>query len=162
MMWPQLPDYGCLARWPQDGSGFIHPADVQTVRRLFPSKRVFRRDTFDGEFYLCSYGELSFRLRPCLWLPVRNDGLDIGDRVETTGVGMVHDLFVGTIISMHFVRREDCIMYGLQRGNMLHTHPYRASSLRLLADKIRIRPVEIAHRNPDPTVGSYSLQDSDA
>lgn len=162
MKWPQLPDYGCIARWPQDGSNFIHLDDVQTVRRLFPSERVFRRDTFDGVFYHCSYGELSFRLRPCLWLPIKNEGFDIGDRVETIGVGMVHDLFIGTITSMHFSRRERCITYQLHRGNMQHAQRFTASDLRLLCEKTRIRPIAIIRRNPDPSVGSYDLRDADA
>ena len=28
---PQLPDYGCFLRWPQDGQEFIHPAAIMVI-----------------------------------------------------------------------------------------------------------------------------------
>lgn len=159
MMWPQLPDYGCIARWPQDGFDFIHPDDTEKVRQLFPSNRVFRRERFDGRFYHCRYGEIEFRLQSCLWIPVSHEGFDLGDRVETTGVGMVRELFVGTIANMYFAQGEDGITYRLRRGTMQHSQTFSASMMRLLKDKKEIRPVDIVRREADLNVGVYELGD---
>ena len=86
-----------IPRWREDGFGFIHPADVNTATQLFPSERVLRRFSFDGTYYHCDYGAIQFRLRPCLWLPVRAEGIDVGDEVETIGVEMVRELYIATV-----------------------------------------------------------------
>lgn len=148
MVWPQLPDYGCIPRWPQNGQGFIHPDDVAIATQCFPSERVFRRHAFDGVYYHYNYGELSFRLRPCMWLPVRSDGIDIGDTVETTGVGLESELFIAQIWGMHFVRRKGCILYRLRRRDKLVSNLFHAGQLRQLTDKSSIRPGEITHPEP--------------
>ena len=57
MLSPPLPDYGCIARWPEDGQGFIHPDDVAVTNKLIPSERVLRRDHFDGSYYHVRYGD---------------------------------------------------------------------------------------------------------
>ena len=138
MRWPQLPDYGCIARWPENGAGFIHPADVPAATQLFPSHRVFRRNLFDGTYYHCTYGGTRFRLRPCLWLPIRPDGIDIGDEVETTGVGMTRELFVATVADMFFTRRKRCIQYRLRKCDSTIPTLFAASDLRLMKEKSRV------------------------
>lgn len=148
MLLPPLPDYGIIPRWPQDGQGFIHPDDVPTASRCFPSERVFRRDLFDGVYYHYRYGDTRFRLRPCMWLPIKAEGFDIGDSVETTGVGLERELFVAQIWGMHFVRRKGCILYRLRRRESLVPQLFHAAQLRLLTDKSRVRPSEITHPEP--------------
>lgn len=132
---PRLPDYGCILRWPEDGTGFIHPEDIEAAKRCMLNRRVFRRDEFRGGFYYCSYGEVRFRLRSCLWFPLRGEGLDIGDYVETVGVGMVRDLLIARIEEMHFDHRSRCIRYRLQRRGKLIHNRFLASDLRLLGAK---------------------------
>ncbi len=148
MDWPQLPDYGCIPRWPEPGQGFIHPDDVPIATRCFPSGRVFRRDAFDGIYYHYSYGAVRFRLRPCMWLSVRGEGIDIGDTVETIGVGMERELFVGQVWGMHFVSRKGCVLYRLRRRESLIPNLFHASQLRLLTDKARVEPGQITHPVP--------------
>ena len=148
MQWPQLPDYGCIPRWPQDGQGFIHPDDVPVATRCFPSERVLRRDHFDGVYYHYSYGSVRFRLRPTMWLKVKPDGIDIGDRVETVGLGLERELFVAQVWGMYFVRRKGCILYRLRRGATKIPNLYSAGQLRLLTDKSTIRPGDTSHPVP--------------
>lgn len=149
MQWPKLPDYGCIYRWPQDGQGFIHPDDVPLATKVFPSERVFRRDRFDGSYYHYSYGKIRFRLRPSMWLQVQSDGIDVGDSVETTGLGLERELFVAQVWGMYYVRRKGCILYRLRRGDStLVPNLYPANHLRLLTDKSVIREGEIPHPEP--------------
>ena len=156
MQWPQLPDYGIIARWPQDGQAFIHPDDVAVATRCFPSERVLRRDHFDGVYYHYSYGDLRFRLRPSMWLTVKSEGIDIGDQVETTGIGLERELFVAQVWGMYYVQRKGCILYRLRRGDTKVPHLYSVGQLRLLTDKSTIRPGDTAHPLP-----KWSGQDTD-
>ncbi|TWU49721.1 hypothetical protein [Rubripirellula reticaptiva] len=148
MQWPVLPDYGCIPRWPVDGDAFIHPDDVAIATKCFPSERVLRRDRFDDVYYHYSYGKIRFRLLPCMWLKVKPDGIDIGDEVETIGVGMERELFVGVVWGMHYVRRKGRILYRLRRGDNVIPRLYSADQLRLLTAKETVRPGEIGHPEP--------------
>lgn len=129
-----------MDHWPEDGTQFIHVDDVLAARKCIPSTRVFRRDKFDGEFYHCVYGGIHFRIRPSLWQTVASEGFDIGDEVETIGVGMQRELFVGKIASMEFSQSKRQIVYQLERRQVILPRQFQASELRLLVDKTRIRP----------------------
>lgn len=147
--WPPLPDYGIIARWPADGQGFIHPDDVTIATRCFPSERVFRRDRFDGVYYHYRYGDIRFRLRPSMWLKVEPEGIDIGDSVETIGLGLERELFVATVWGMYYVRRKGRIVYRLRRTDTVVPRLYTADQLRLLTDKSTVRQGDVEH--PAPT-----------
>lgn len=157
MQWPQLPDYGCIARWPQDGQGFIHPDDVPVATRCFPSERVLHREHFDGVYYHYSYGSVRFRLRPTMWLKVKPDGIDMGDMVETIGIGLERELFVAQVWGMYFVRRKGCILYRLRKADTTIPRLFSAAQLRLLADKSTIRPGDTAHPTPKWSGASEGL-----
>jgi hypothetical protein len=146
--WPQLPDYGCIPRWPENGYEFIHPDDVAIASRCFPSERVFRRFRFDGDFYHYSYGEIQFRLRPSMWLRVKSEGIDIGDAVETVGASLERELFVAEIWGMYYVRRKGRILYRLRRGTTTVPKLFAASQLRLLTNKLTVRPGDAIHPSP--------------
>jgi len=148
MLWPQLPDYGCIARWPQDGQGFIHPDDVPKAKGLIPSERVLRRDFFDGTYYHVRYGSVRIRLRPCLWLTVRSEGLDIGDEVETVGQGFERELFVAKIAGMYYVRRKGRILYRLARNQTLVPKLFLCEQLRLLRDKAKVKQPTFDYPEP--------------
>lgn len=136
---PTLPDYGTFPRTPANGDDWIHPDDRELIRGLIPGERVFRRDRFaDGYFHFC-YGEVKFRLRPCLWLPLVGEGLDIGDRVETIGLAMKRELFVSHIVGMIYSAEEGRIRYQLARTPTSELD-YLAEDLRLLTDKTELRP----------------------
>ena len=162
MQWPRLPDYGCFLRWPEDGQGFIHPDDVATVMKLIPSTRVMKRLSFDGVYYHYGYGQLRFRLRPAMWLAVRDEGIEIGDQVETTGLGLEREHFVAKVWGMYYVPRKGCILYRLRRGDQVAPRLYKGDQLRCLTDKTSVRPASTRYRSPrwdgqgetvpDPTV----------
>lgn len=148
MVWPSFPDYGCFPRWPENGQAWIHPDDVATVTRYLPSERVLRRESFDGTYYHYRYGDVRFRLRPCLWLKVAAEGLDIGDQVETIGVGMERELFTAKICGMYFVRRKGRLLYRVCRLGKPVPRLYLADELRLLTNKDRVRPSVGRHPAP--------------
>ncbi|KAA5546188.1 hypothetical protein FYK55_04670 [Roseiconus nitratireducens] len=148
MQWPQLPDYGCLLRWPENGQGFIHPDDVAVATQLIPSPRVFRRVRFDQVYYHYTYGQQRFRLRPVMWLPVRFEGIDIGDQVETVGLGLERDRFVAHVWGMYYVRRKGCILYRLRRGDQVVAKLMAAHQMRVLTDKAKIRPQVTQYPTP--------------
>ena len=148
MLSPQLPDYGCIARWPEDGQGFIHPHDVSNANRIIPSERVLRREYFDGVFYHVRYGDIWFRLQPCLWLPVQSEGIDIGDQVETLGVGMERELFVAEVVGMYFVRRKGRILYRLAKNGKMVKKLYLNDELRLITDKSSLSERDVEYPEP--------------
>ncbi len=161
MQWPVLPDYGCIPRWPAEGQAFIHPDDVAIATRCFPSERVLRRDRFDGVYYHYRYGKIQFRLRPCMWLKVKYEGIDIGDEVETVGLGLERELFVGHVWGMHYVRRKGRILYRLRRGETLVPRLYPSEQLRLLVDKATVRQGEVEHPAPKWSGQGDKLTDID-
>ena len=81
-IWPEIADCGVYLVWPNEGLGWIHPDDVARVERWIPSTRVFRRHSFDGEYYRLQYGEQVVRVKPTMWRRVDDEGFSIGDRVE--------------------------------------------------------------------------------
>jgi|GEM_PF-585110 len=143
---PVLPDYGVFLRSP-DGSDWIHPDDHEIVDGIVPSNRVFCRFRYEDGYYHFRYGEIVFRLRPCLWLPVRDEGFDLGDRVETTGVGLSQELFVSEITGMVFDDRAGEIRYQLAR-TPISGKLYSAEHLRLLSDKTKLREGDTIHPLP--------------
>ncbi len=149
MDWPPLPDYGCFPRWPQDGEDFIHPEDRESAMRCVPSERILRREKFDGQFYHYNYGQLTFRMRPVMWLRVKSDGIDIGDEVETVGMLMERELFVATVWGMYYVARKGCILYRLKRGDMAVPRLYAAKDLRLLTRKETVQEGTFDHPKPN-------------
>ncbi|MEM6469606.1 MAG: hypothetical protein AAF802_08535 [Planctomycetota bacterium] len=148
MHWPQLPDYGCFLRWPENGQSFIHADDVPVANRLLPSPRVFKRTAFDGTYYHYQYGQQQFRLRPTMWRSMRTDGIDIADQVETIGLGLERERFVADVWGMYFIERKGCILYRLRRAGRVVSKLYPASQLRLLNDKSSIRPGGTVYRPP--------------
>ena len=148
MQWPQLPDYGCFLRWPENGQSFIHPDDVATATRLIPSPRVLKRVSFDGVYYHYGYGKLRFRLRPAMWLSVRTEGIEIGDQVETIGIGLERDRYVARVWGMYYIQRKGCILYRLRRGQQMVPNLMPSEHLRLITDKSSVRPGTTSYRSP--------------
>jgi len=137
---PKLPDYGTFTHWPEDGHARLHPDDIAIINRVIPSSRVFRRSRFDGVFYQFEYGKsLQFRLRPCMWLALDWEGIDVGDQVEVIGLGMTRDLFVARVVEMRFNRRNRQIEYTLSQAGQVHPRLYLANELRNLDNQPKLR-----------------------
>ena len=147
-MRPELPDYGTFPRWPDDGSAWIHPDDRAIVMQMIPGERIFRRDRWDGTFYYYSYGDSHFRLKPCMWLPLTNEGVDIGDLVETIGLGMERELFVGHVVDAIYSAEEGRCVYRLSRGRSIDDRLYGRDELQVLTDKTKLREGMTIHPKP--------------
>ncbi|MEM9369252.1 MAG: hypothetical protein AAGD07_24995 [Planctomycetota bacterium] len=143
-----FPQYGLFPRWPDEGTAFIHPDDRFLVLRLIPSERVVRRDRYDGTYYHYRYGDHRFRLRPCLWLPIQPEGVDLLDQVETTGLGLEREHFVGQVMGMYYVRQKGRILYRLRRGGQVIRRLYPRDQIRLITEKQAVRPGTIEHPTP--------------
>ena len=142
MQWPVLPDYGYISRWPEDGQAFIHPEDIAGATRCFPSHRILRRESFDGTHYHYRYGTTTFRLCPVMWIKVAYEGIDIGDRIETIGLGFEQDRFVAEVCGMHFIRRKGRIAYRLRRGEQQVPHLFTAEKMKVLTEKHRLNSAD--------------------
>lgn len=138
MLWPPLPDYGCFVRWPEEGQGFIHPDDVPLATTMIPSPRVLKRVSFDGTYYHFRYGQRQFRLRPAMWLPIRTEGIDVGDQVQTKGMGLERERFVATVWGMYYINRKGCILYRLMRAGRKVPELFTGEQLQVLTNKSRV------------------------
>jgi len=148
-MRPELPDRGSFPRWPAEGTAWIHPDDRATVMHFVPSDRIFKRERFDGTFYHFCYGEIRFRLKPCMWLPLADEGVDIGDLVETIGFAMERELFVGTVSQALYSAEEGRCVYRLTRaGTMDDERLYGREEFNVLTEKIKLREGTTRHPTP--------------
>ena len=147
-MRPELPDYGTFPRWPAEGSAWIHPDDRAIVMHLVPGERVFRRERFDGVFYHYRYGDTHFRLKPCMWLPLADEGVDMGDLVETIGLGLERELFIGHVTDALYLASEGRCAYRLSRAELVDDRLYGRDEFRVLTDKSKLRIGETVHPVP--------------
>ncbi len=147
-MRPDLPDFGCFPRWPAEGSAWIHPDDRAIVLRLIPSDRIFRRERFDGVFYHYRYGEIRFRLKPCMWLTLSGEGVDVGDLIEIVGFGMERELFVATVVDAIYAAEEGRCVYRLSRAGVIDERLYGCEEFRVLTDKTKLRQGQTVHPTP--------------
>ncbi len=76
------PAYGCFPRWPEEGTSWIHPDDVDTALALIPSDRIFRREWSGGEYSRLVYGQQVIRAKPTMWQIVEPGRFHVGDEVE--------------------------------------------------------------------------------
>lgn len=148
-MRPELPDHGTFPRWPAEGTAWIHSDDRSVVMHLIPSDRIFKRERFDGTYYHYRYGETRFRLKPCMWLPLTDEGVDIGDLVETVGLGMERELFVGKVNDALYSAEEGRCVYRLSRpGAMEDERVFGREEFRVLTDKSKLREGMTEHPIP--------------
>ncbi|HVU88110.1 MAG TPA: hypothetical protein VHD36_12395 [Pirellulales bacterium] len=127
--------YRVYSRWPENGDGWIHPADIRLARRLIPSTRVFRYDGREGPYLLLSYGKHRLRVRPTMRQAIRGDGFDLGDQVEVCSKLGKNRPFVATISEMRWNARYRVIHYQLRRRNMTLARPYTADDFRAVDDR---------------------------
>ena len=117
------PKYGVYLRWPLDGEDWIHPEDVEAVKRVIPSRRIFRREDIDLEYAMLSYADLQLRVRPTMWIEVASDGYWVGDQVEVKSQLGRREPMIATIRDIHWDPDRGRIQYFLQNGERepLHT-----------------------------------------
>ena len=131
-----LPMHGvCL--WPEDGTDWIHPQDMEIALSLLPSKRVFRKiycdDSVLGNIGYCefTYGDQKFRGLPVLWREIETDGFEIGDTVELkSDNGRLRPL-ICYLAGMFWNQKRQRIEYSLSRNDLPLPNNYFASDFRL-------------------------------
>jgi hypothetical protein len=131
--------YAVYQRWPQDGTGWVHPEDVNTVRRLIPGRRIFRREPDEGRYMVFSYGQREFRVLPTLHLAIDGEGFDIGDRIEVKSQLGRNRPFIGRIREMRWNERHQRIEYFLARREQGVPRWYSADELSCLENKTKLR-----------------------
>lgn len=136
---PALPDWGVYMRWPSDGVEWIHPQDVDLVRRLIPSRRVLRRDAWDGEFYHLHYGELSLRVRPSMWIRVPDIDLEVGQQIELLSRHRKNDPGIFRIAEILLVPTSGEIEYALQNDELTLKRKFSRTDVKPLTVKHKLR-----------------------
>lgn len=133
-------NYAIYTRWPQDGTAWIHPDDIPIVRKLIPSRRIFRRETDDGHYAVFSYGNQQFRVLPTLHLAIDGEGFDVGDRIEVKSLLGKNRPFIGRIREMRWNDRHQRIEYFLTHTEQRVPRWYSADELSCLENKAKLRP----------------------
>lgn len=138
--WPPLPDMGVYLNWPEKGLEAIHPEDRILAEQWIPSDRVFLRTAFDGTYYTIEYGNHSIRIKPSLWLSVKDEGLRIGDQVEVPSRMMQNDPMIAVISEMRYHQDRGVIHYFLVHNEMPVDHPFVAEELISLKPHFELQP----------------------
>lgn len=156
LAYPLPPDYGCILRWPEEGTDWIHPEDRELAERWLPSHRVFRRERFDGEYYHLWYGSIELRIKPCLWWRVVPEEIEINDQVEVLSqLGKV-DPLIGQVCEKLYDPHQGRIYYLLRHREVQLTREYFYHELQRLNMRPQLREPTYTHQ---PQRMGVSLQD---
>ncbi|HBE66700.1 MAG TPA: hypothetical protein DDW52_00995 [Planctomycetaceae bacterium] len=145
---PELPDWGVYLRWPADGVDWLHPDDVQRARSLLPSARVFRRETWDGEYYHLHYGRHRLRVQPSMWLPVAPVDLRVEQQVELLARLGRHDSGVFRIAEILYDAANRTVTFQLSRGEVTLERLFSRDDLRPISVKHHLRVGYYQHETP--------------
>lgn len=104
-----LPRHGVFFRWPeQPAEDWIHPDDLELATGMLPGGRIFQLQQCEDEqdrqagYSVITYGDLSIRVLPAMWLPVDDAGYMVGDRVEVLGKNGTQQPFIGTLAEITY------------------------------------------------------------
>lgn len=109
------PRHGVFPWWPAEDDQWVHPEDREWIRDWVPSERVFRRIDGPDGYSIYSYGDVSFRGRPVMWLEVETEGYEIGDQVEIKSKLGKHNPMIADITEILWNRQRRRIEYVLTR-----------------------------------------------
>ncbi|MCY2983465.1 MAG: hypothetical protein NTY15_07475 [Planctomycetota bacterium] len=137
-IWPSMPDCGAYLVWPREGMDWIHPEDVEQAEQWIPSTRVFRRDSFDGEYYRLWYGDQSIRVKPTMWRRVVDEGFSVGEQVEVLSHFFENEPTIGVISEIRFEKSNNRIVYSIESREMPIPRPFVASDLVSLTKRARL------------------------
>ncbi len=134
---PELPDWGVYLTWPAEGQSWIHAADLSIALRLIPSRRVFHRTRWDRSFYQLHYGELSFRVRPTMWVRVDAVDLQVGQQVELLARDGANDPGIFSIRDILYCPRKSQVEFALSQRGMVLPKRFAREDL---------RPLKVVHK----------------
>ena len=128
----RIPLFGVFLRWPEDGEDWIHPFDIGVARHLLPGNRVFRRDDCDADYYLYSYGELSFRAKPKLWMLLEHEGFEVGDTVQIKSQFGSAWPCITTICDIHWDQPTRQILYQVEGFGRFPSRRFTATDFEMV------------------------------
>ena len=144
-IWPEMPDCGVYLVWPCDGTDWIHLEDIKVAENWIPSTRVFRRHSFDGQYYRLQYGEQSVRVKPTMWHRVDDEGFTVGDRVEILSHFQENEPGLGVITEIRFDKPRNQILYSIESRELPLPRPFIAADL----VQLTVRPRNGWHAQSD-------------
>lgn len=148
MLSERFPKFGCYPHWPESGTDWIHPDDVDQANELLPSYRVLRRDRFDGEFYHHTYGAFRLRFRPAMWLEIRGEDIVVGDQIELQSRDGENEPAIGRIVEIFFQPKTQSITYHVQTRDYVLPKPFSLDDFVCLTSHPQLRPSNAAHPTP--------------
>jgi hypothetical protein len=122
--------FGIFPRWPENGTEWIHPDDVETLTALIPSNRIFLREWTGGPYSLLIYGDLTVRANPAMWEPVLEPEYRIGDEVEICSLMGKNEPGLAVIREMYWDPYLKCARYELEQHDIRLPHTFTGADLR--------------------------------
>lgn len=153
---PELPDWGVYLRWPEDGNNWIHPDDITLAQSLIPSRSVFNRTKWDGEFYHLNYGEHRLRVRPSMWMPIEPVDLSIEQQVELLAQFGKHDPGIFRIEDILYDPEHRRTEFILRRGEIVLETPFTRQDMKPVFVHHHLRTGFYKHAEPKQADGFQS------
>ena len=104
-----MPKHGVFIRWPEAGlEDFVHPEDLEMAAQVMPGSRIFEMDVCPVEaddlagYRLLAYGDFAIRIKPAMWLRVKDNGYRIGDRVEVLSKNGKQQPVIGNLAEVNY------------------------------------------------------------
>jgi hypothetical protein len=127
--------FGVCLSWPDESLGWVHPEDKEIAERLVPGNRIFKRQACrhyaDRElgYSLISYAAEQFRVLPAIWLPIKFEGIEIGDLVEIKSRLGRRRPAIGKIRDIHWNRLAQRIEYFVDANTIQSNTPLKSDDL---------------------------------
>lgn len=145
---PDLPDWGCLLHVSEEFDALVHEEDLQEAMRLIPSRRVFCRDRWDGEFYWLHYGSASLRVRPSMWVSAPASEFRVGEQIELLRRQGENDAGIYHIRDVTLAKNGEALEYWLRRGEMPIERSFGPDDLMALEHKHQLKVGFFQHAIP--------------
>ena len=145
---PQLPDWGVYLRPPEGGDGWIHPLDRQLAQALIPSRRVFKRSSWDGEYYHLHYGRHRLRVKPTLWLQTPPVDLEVDQLVELLAKHGANDAGIYRVADVLYRPEMNQIEFHLKRDELVMEREFSREDLQPLEQHHDLRTGFYSHPPP--------------
>lgn len=146
----KLPErFGVFLWWPEDGTDWIYPDDVELVSWLIPGNRIFQLERADDQWSRLSYGKIVVRIKPVMWLEVAVDGYLVGDRVEIRSNMGKKRPAIATICEMQWNRQKMAVEYRVECNGTERPESFYFSDIQpafRLDEPMSLRQSELAAR----------------
>jgi hypothetical protein len=145
---PDLPDWGVYLRWPAEDDAWLHAEDVALARELIPSRRVFRRSAWDGQYYHLHYGANRLRVRPSMWVSVPAIDLEVEQEVEVLYRHGRNDPGIFRIADIFYAPEQREIEFYLYGQSLRLPRKFSRRDLQPLHEQHELRVGYYAHQPP--------------